>query len=109
MNSHFAGTRPRNEIACADQIEEFLARKPLSPADEFVFHYGDVCRWSPESGRAQPEKKQSELIERNLFLVGKRYGRCKGWSLTHELRPVFLPTMSQETTRQHQPAAERQD
>ena len=109
VNSHFARTGSRYQIACANQVEEFFTREPLSPADELVFHDSDVRCRSSEGCRAQPQKEQSELTERNLSLFGNGIWRLKGWLFSHELRPVFLPTMRREITRQHQPAAERRD
>src|SRR5277367_1621621 len=93
MNSNFTRTRSRNEIACAEQVEEFFTRKPPSPANELIFHDRDVCCRSSESSRAQPEKEQSKLIERNLSVFGNGFWGFEGWLFSHELRLVFLPTM----------------
>jgi hypothetical protein len=42
-----------------------------------------------------------------LSLFGNGFWRFKDRLFSHELRPVFLPTMRQETTPQHRPGAER--
>ena len=107
MNSHFAGTGSRDEIARTEQVKEFFPRKPLSPAGEFVLHYRDVRSRSSEGCRSQPEKEQGKLVERNLSVFGDRFWRFESGLFTHLLRPVFLPTIRQENMRQHQPKAEK--
>src|SRR5712691_3644296 len=46
MYGQFARTRAWNQIARAEQVEEFLTRKPPSAAHKLIFHYGDMCRWA---------------------------------------------------------------
>ena len=107
MNSHLAGTGSRDEIACTEQVKEFFTRKPLSPADELVFHYCDVCCRPSEGCRAQPEEEQGKLIERNSSVFGNGFLGFEGWRFSHKLRPVFLPAKRQETMHHHRPAAEK--
>jgi hypothetical protein len=66
VDGQLAGAGAGDQIACAEQVEEFLAREPAAAAHEFVFHDGDVRGGSTEGGDAEPQKEGGEFAERTI-------------------------------------------
>src|SRR5579863_8490033 len=66
MNGKLARARAGNQVARAEQVQKFFARKPLPPADEFVLHHGDVRCRPAKRGESQPQKETRQLGERML-------------------------------------------
>src|SRR5215469_12162540 len=65
VNGEFARAGARNQIAGAEQIEEFFAREPLASPDEFVLHDGNVRSGTTEGREPQTKKKCRQLAQRS--------------------------------------------
>ena len=67
MDGQFTRAGAWNQIAGTEQVEKFLTRKPLSAANQFVLHHGDVCRGTSEGGEAQPQEERGEFSYRDAL------------------------------------------
>jgi hypothetical protein len=57
VNRHLGRVWAGNQIGCAEQIEEFLARQPLAAADDLVLHHRDVRCRTAKCGGAEFKKQ----------------------------------------------------
>jgi hypothetical protein len=68
VDGHLGRVGPGDQVRRAQQVEEFLAAHPGSPAHHLVFHHRDV-RGGPAEGRgAEAEKEKRDLGERRAGL-----------------------------------------
>ena len=69
MDGEFTGTGPGNQVACAEQVEEFFAGKPFPAADQLIFHDRDMRRRPAKRGDPKPQEEKGQLFQRSAFRV----------------------------------------
>jgi len=61
---------------------------PAAPPDELFLHHRDMCRWSAERDRTQPQERQRDLLQ--CFFQSPLIGEC---SVANILSPIYFSSL----------------
>jgi hypothetical protein len=63
MHGELGGGRPRDQVRCAEQVDEVGVVEPAAPSHELVAHHRDVPGRTPERRQADAKEDGRELGE----------------------------------------------
>jgi hypothetical protein len=96
--------RARDQVRRAEQVEEVLARHPLSPSHDLVLHHRDVRRRPTERDEAELAEQARELAQRRrLRRRGFHLGMRHGVSLARSATPNASSSFATSATERSKP------